>query len=126
MPRSPHQPAELLSVVPFLGWWAVDEGLLTPDQLRSGAWRRVFRGVYVHRDVADSHELRARAACVLLPRAVVSGCSAAVLWGVELAGIHDDVEVTVPAGFHAVRVPGLRVRRAALPGGTAPSSVAHR
>src|SRR5687768_12902988 len=84
--RTPHQPAELLTEEPFLGWWAVDEGLLTPDQLRSSAWRRPFRGVYVHRDVALTHEVRAKAACVLLPFAVVSGRSAAVLWGVDLAG----------------------------------------
>jgi hypothetical protein len=107
----------LLSALPFLGWWAVDEGLLTPDQLRSSAWRRIFRGVYVHRDVPDSHELRARAACVLLPRAVVSGRSAAVLWDADLAGTDDEVEVTVPPASHAVRIPGLRVRRAALPSG---------
>lgn len=114
MPRAPIQPAELLTAEPFLGWWAVGEGLLTPDQLRSSAWRKVFRGVYVHRDIAVTHEVRARAACVLLPFAVVSGRSAAVLWGVDLAAADDDVEVTVPPGSHPVRVPGLRVRRAAL------------
>jgi len=91
--------------------------LLTPDQLRSSAWRQVFRGVHVHRDVPLTHELRARAACVLLPRAVVSGRSAALLWGVDLAGADDDVEVTVPPGSQPTRVPGLRVRRAALPDG---------
>lgn len=117
MPRTPHQPAELLTAEPFLGWWAVEEGLLTPDQLRSSAWRRVFRGVYVHRDNALTHEVRARAACVLLPFAVVSGRSAAVLWGVDLAGADDDVEVTVPPGSHPTRVPGLRVRRAVIPPG---------
>ena len=115
MPRSPRQPAELLSAEPFLGWWAVDEGLLTPDQLRSGAWRTVLRGVYVHRDVPLTHEVRARAACVLLPRAVVSGRSAAVLWGVDLVGPSHDVEVTVPARSHPSRIRGLCVRRAALP-----------
>ena len=115
MPRRPHQPEELLSALPFLGWWAVDEGLLTVDQLRSSAWRKVFRGVYVHQGVPDSHELRARAACVLLPRAVVSGASAAVMWDVDLAGTEDDVEVTLPAGVHPVRMPGLRARRAWLP-----------
>lgn len=115
MPRSPQQPSELLSAEPFLGWWAVDEGLLTPDQLRSSAWRKVFRGVYVHRDVPLTHEMRARAACVLLPFAVVTGRSAALLWGVDLAGASDDVEVTVPARSHPNRIPGLRVRRAALP-----------
>jgi hypothetical protein len=99
VPRSPHQPTELRTAEPFLGWWAVDEGLLTVDQLRSGAWRRLVRGVYVHRDIPLTHELRARGACVLLPFAVVSGRSAAVLWDVDLAG-PDDVEVTVPAAAH--------------------------
>lgn len=117
VPRTPSQPAELLTAEPFLGWWAVDEGLLTPDQLRSSAWRKAFRGVYVHRDIALSHEVRAKAACVLLPFAVVSGRSAAVLWGVDLAGADDDVEVTVPPGSHPTRVSGLCVRRAVLPAG---------
>ena len=113
--RSPRQPAELLTDEPFLGWWAVDEGLLTPDQLRSSAWRRLFRGVYVHRDVPVTHALRAHAACVLLPAAVVTGRSAAVLWGVDLAAGTDDVEVTVPSSSHPSRLPGLRVRRSDLP-----------
>jgi hypothetical protein len=113
--RSPQTPPELLGDEPFLGRWAVHEGLLTPDQLRSSAWRRLLRGVYVHRGVAVTHELRARAACVLLPAAVVTGRSAAVLWGVELAGPRDDVEVTVPSTSHPCRLPGLRVRRTDLP-----------
>ena len=107
--RSPRQPAELITDEPFLGWWAVDEGLLTPDQLRSSAWRRLFRGVYVHRDVPVTHALRAHAASVLLPAAVVTGRSAAVLWGVDLAGVEDDVEVTIPssvAPFPATGCPG--------------------
>jgi hypothetical protein len=37
-----------------------------------------------------------------------------VLWGVELASAEDDVEVTLPPPTHPHRVPGLRVRRAAL------------
>ena len=115
VPRSPRQPADLLTDEPFLGWWAVDEGLLTPDQLRSSAWRRLVRGVYVHRDVPVTHALRAHAACVLLPAAVVTGRSAAVLWGVALAAVTDDVEVTVPSSSHPSRLPGIRVRRSDLP-----------
>lgn len=115
MPRPPRQPAELLDAEPFLGRWAVDEGLLTPDQLRSSAWRRLFRGVYVHRDVAVTHAVRASAACVLLPAAVVTGRSAAVLWGADLVGPEDDVEVTVPPTSHPHRLPGLRARRALVP-----------
>jgi hypothetical protein len=113
--RSPRQPADLLTDEPFLGWWAVDEGLLTADQLRSSAWRRLFRGVYVHRDVPVTHALRAHAACVLLPAGVVTGRSAAVLWGVDLAAVTDDVEVTVPSSSHPTRLPGIRGRRSDLP-----------
>jgi very-short-patch-repair endonuclease len=113
--RAPTTPSELLGEEPFLGASAVDEGLLTPDQLRSSAWRRLFRGVYVHTGVPVTHELRARAACVLMPAAVVTGRSAAVLWGVELAGPRDVVEVTVPSTSHPCRIPGLRVRRTDLP-----------
>ena len=113
--RAPRQPADLLTDEPFLGWWAVDEGLLTPDQLRTSAWRRLFRGVYVHRDVPVTHALRAHAACVLLPAAVVTGRSAAVLWGVDLVDVMDDVEVTLPSRSHQPRLPGLRVRRSDLP-----------
>ncbi|WP_091365772.1 hypothetical protein [Geodermatophilus telluris] len=114
MSRPPSQPSRL-TTGPFRGTTAVARGLLTADQLRSSAWRRLFRDVYLHRDVPVTHELRAVAAAgLLLPGAVVSGRSAAVLWGVELAGAGDDVELTVPPGRHPVRVGGLRVRRASL------------
>jgi hypothetical protein len=90
-------------------------GVLTPGQLRGPTWRRLFPDIYVHRAVADSHELRVRAAGLLLPHAVVTGCSAAVLWGVDLAGADDAVEVTLPPESHPRRVPGLRARRAVVP-----------
>lgn len=115
MSRSSHTPPELLGGEPFLGSWAVGKGLLTSDQLRSSAWRRLFRGVYVPTDLPVTHEVRARAACVLMPAAVVTGRSAAVVWGVDLAGVADDVEVTVPSMSHPCRLPGLRVRRTDLP-----------
>jgi very-short-patch-repair endonuclease len=38
-----------------------------------------------------------------------------VLWGVELAGPADDVEVTMPPPAHPRRLAGLRVRRAVIP-----------
>jgi hypothetical protein len=65
--------------------------------------------------VPVTHELRAKAACLLLPAAIVTGCSAAVLWGVDLAGPLDDVEVTLPHGSGVRCLPGLRVRRASIP-----------
>ncbi len=46
----------------FRGSAAVRDGLLTPAQLRSSPWRRLFTGVYVHEDVEVTHAVRARAA----------------------------------------------------------------
>ena len=89
-------------------------GLLTRRQLAGRSWRRLFPDVYVHVDVPVTHGLRARAATLLLPDAVVTGASAAVLWGVPLATTWADVEVTLPPAAHARRIPGLRVRRAQL------------
>ena len=98
----------------FRGSAAVASGLLTRRQLAGPSWRRLFHDVYAHRDVPVTHELLARGAVVLMPDAVVTGCSAAVLWGVDLAGPTDDVEVTLSPGSHMVRVHGLRTRRAVL------------
>lgn len=113
MPPRPEIPAQLRTDV-FLGVHAVRSGLLTPRQLQRDCWRSVLRGVYVHRDVPVTHELRARAASLLLPDAVVTGRSAATLWGVGLAQPKDDVEVTLSPGTHPVRITGLRARRALL------------
>lgn len=112
--RTPLVPAELRREV-FRGSAALASGLLTPNQLRGPTWRRLFPDVYVHRDVPVTHVLRAGAAVVLVPHAVVTGRSAAVLWGVELASETDDVELTAQPGTHQRRVPGLVVRRAVLP-----------
>lgn len=101
-----------LGIGAFRGTDAVRAGLLTPNQLRGRTWRRLFPDVYVHGAVPVTHLLRAEAAVVCLPQAVVTGPSAAVLWGVDLAGPDDDVEVTMPPATHQRRIPGLTVRRA--------------
>ena len=98
----------------FRGTTAVRAGLVTHRQLDGPTWRRLFRDVHVHRNVPVTHELRAAAACLLLPDAVVTGRSAAVLWGVPLAATWEDVELTLAPSAHACRMPGLRVRRARL------------
>lgn len=93
----------------------MQSGLLTPNQLRGPAWRRLFPDVYADRSLQVTHSLRARAAATFaVPGAVVTGLSAAVLWGVDLVEPDDDVELTLPPGSHPRRVPGLRVRRALL------------
>jgi hypothetical protein len=99
----------------FRGAEAVRAGLLSRRQLDGATWRRLFHDVYVHSEVPLSHELRAAAACLRLPEAIVTGRSAAVLWGVDLAGPLDDVEVAVPPSAGPRRLPGLRVRRVDVP-----------
>ena len=101
----------------FLGSAAVRAGLLTRRQLESRPWRRLFRDCFVHVDVPVTHEVRVRGACLLLPSGVVTGRSAAVLWGVDLAAAEDDVELTCEPRSHPRRIPGVVVRRAALPPG---------
>jgi hypothetical protein len=102
----------------FRGTAAVRSGLLTPNQLRGPPWRRLFEDVYLHVDRPVTHALRTRvAAGMVVPGAVVTGRSAAVLWGIGMAADDEDVELTVPPSSHPRRVPGVRVRRAVLPAG---------
>jgi very-short-patch-repair endonuclease len=111
-PRRPHQLHRKI----FRGSAVVAAGTLTRNELRSSAWRRVFHDVYVCACVPVTHTTRAIAAAgTLLPGAVVSGPSAAVLWGVDAAGDEDDVELTVPPGRSVTAVRGVRVRRRLLP-----------
>ena len=98
----------------FRGSDAVRAGLVTRRQLRGSSWHRLFQDVYLHASVPITHEVRRRAATLLLPAGVVTGTSAAVLWGVDLVGPDDDVELTLPPGSNMVRAAGIRARRARL------------
>ncbi len=114
MPPAPSVPPSLRRTV-FRGSAAVRVGLLTPRQLRSSPWRRVLPDLYAGPDVALDHRVRVRALTrLLLPDAVVSGRSAATLWGEPLADTWEDVEVTVPPGHRDVQASGVRVRRRQL------------
>ena len=101
----------------FRGTTAVGSGLLTTDDLRGPNWRRLFPDVYADARLEITHTVRARTtARLLLPHAVLSGASAAVLWGLtDLAGPRDDVEVTVAPGAARGAAPGVVVRRRVLP-----------
>jgi len=55
-----------LSYAPFRGSDAVAGGLLTPAQLRSRQWRRLFRNIYVSSDVPLDHRIRCLAADLFL------------------------------------------------------------
>jgi len=115
MSRTPARPSALRGKV-FRGSEQVRAGRLTKEQLRSTAWRRLFPDVYACASLPVDHARRARAAAHLaLPGAVVSGRSAGVLWGVDLAGPDDDVECTLAPGCRAGGLRGIQVTRRALP-----------
>ncbi|MFP5370332.1 MAG: DUF559 domain-containing protein [Actinomycetes bacterium] len=119
--RPPKIPEQLETNV-FRGADAVATGLLTRRQLDGRSWRRLFPDVYVHADVPVTHALRAQAATLLLPDAVVTGRSAAVLWGVPIVAAAARVEVTLPPAAHPRRITGLIARRALV----RPADVLHR
>lgn len=115
MPR-PRRPPALHGCV-FRARDVLRDGLLTPDALRSSAWRRLFRGVYADARLPESFGLRVRAARLLAPQSgVFSGRTAAYLHGAtELVDLRSPVEVSIPDGVRFGPVHGMRVRRVALP-----------
>lgn len=114
VPPTPHRPRALQGAL-FRGSSAVGDGLLTRHQLHSSAWRPLFPDVYACAEVPVTHELRTAAVTgFLLPGAVASGRSAAVIWDVGLVDSDDDVEVTLPPGCRGGAVAGVRVTRRAL------------
>lgn len=115
MPR-PDRPEVLRGRV-FRTRDVLSRGLLTEAQLRSSAWRRLFRGVYADAALVDSHGLRIAGARLLLPPgAAFSGRTAAFLHGApELVDAGDRVEVSVPVGVRFGPVAGLRIRQVVLP-----------
>jgi hypothetical protein len=110
MPRRPYRPDRLAWQM-FLGSQAIDEGLLTPHQLRSRAWLRLRDDVYADARFDRTHGLACRAAAMRLPdQAVIAGASAAYLYGVEHAArFQDDVDVILPWQARVPRLRGLRV-----------------
>ncbi len=117
MPVAPVRPPVLRGRV-FRGTWAVAAGVLTKDQLRSSAWRRLRRDVYADAALPVDHRLLARGVGLVMPRsAAFGGLTAAVLWDApELATAEDPVEVVVPPGTRWTPGPGVVVRSAPLEG----------
>jgi hypothetical protein len=96
----------------FKGTDAVLAGDLTRGQLRGPTVQRLFQGVYALRGEPMTHELRCAAAALALPaEAVITGRSAANLWGVQLARAHDRIQIVVPDSTRIARRAGLDVRR---------------
>ena len=114
MPLARRPPALRGSV--FRARDVLADGLLTPGELRSSAWRRLYRGVYVDSSLPDSVDLRIRGASMVAPStAVFTGCTAAWLHGAtDLLCVRDPVELTVPPGVSFGPVTGLRIRHTSL------------
>lgn len=114
MPVAPRRPADLHRRV-FRGSEMVTAGRLTVGELRSSAWRRLFHDVYACAELPITHQVRAVAASrLVLPGSVVTGRSAAMLWGVLDDDLHAPIELTISRGSTVHRVPGIVVRRRAL------------
>ncbi|MCA0146433.1 type IV toxin-antitoxin system AbiEi family antitoxin [Blastococcus sp. LR1] len=114
MSRTPTTPVALRGKI-FRGSDQVRAGRLTKAQLRSTAWRRLFPDVYACSSLPPSHARRARALATLaVPGSVLSGRSAAVLWGIDLAGPDDDVECTLRPDCRSGSMRGVRVTRRRL------------
>jgi hypothetical protein len=100
---------------PFRGSQARRDGLLTQRQLQGNSWRRLFRDVYVHRDVPDTPQLRLQATGLIVPLgAVVYGTTAAWLHGADILRGPPVVEAAVPPNVRLDSREGLAVYNVAL------------
>jgi hypothetical protein len=96
---------------PFIGSEAIEAGLVTPGRLITGH-ARVFRDVYLHRDIEVTAVDRARAGWLWSKRqGVVAGFSASALHGSEWVGADRPAEL-IHGNRH--RLPGLLIRGDAL------------
>jgi hypothetical protein len=101
---------------PFLARDAIRSGLLTENQLRGTAWRRILRGVYADAALRLDHGLKACAAALLIPPgAAVTGISATWLWGARLASADDPVDVVTPPGDRLGVIEKIRTRASPIP-----------
>ncbi|MEU8420665.1 hypothetical protein AB0C15_07295 [Micromonospora sp. NPDC048835] len=118
MPISPRRPTKLQGRL-FRGSHVIAEGLLTRAELRSAAWRPLFRDVYADTRLAITHRTRCAAAArwVLPPGVAVAGRSAAALYGAVSVAEHEPIDVLVPAGQRFGPVSGLVVHTGTITAG---------
>lgn len=110
-----HIPASSGLTEPFLGNHAIRTGLVTPRQLQSPAFTKLFHNVYVPAQLPVTHELRCRAATLVAPpTATVTGLSAAAAYGYGFADPFDPVEFLVADAKRFATKQGLHIRRSTL------------
>jgi very-short-patch-repair endonuclease len=112
---SPRRPPPLRGRI-FRGTDAIRAGLLTRDNLRSRAWRKVFRDIYADARLTCSLRQRCLAATwYLMPQeAAVAGRSAAQLYGIRLGNESDPIEVVTPPTARFGPIDGLQIHLAEL------------
>jgi hypothetical protein len=89
-------------------------GVLTPRQLDGRSWRRLFRDVYADATIPHDHLLAMRGASLVIPdAAVISGRSAAHLWGAAISEPDGAVEIWSQRRFGPVR--GVKIRVSPMP-----------
>jgi hypothetical protein len=92
---------------PFVGSEALAAGTLTKSQLCT-RYRRLFRDVYVHRDIEVTATLRAKAGWLWAGRrGVIAGFSAAAMHG---SGWVDDSRAVELIHDNRHRMPGIQTR----------------
>ena len=99
----------------FLGSHALAEKRVTRRQLASGLYRRLIHNVYADPALPDDHQLRARAAALVMPRdAAIGGRSAAAWFGAPFSSVSDPVLVVAPSGCPWDGPRGVRVHKTDL------------
>jgi G:T-mismatch repair DNA endonuclease (very short patch repair protein) len=100
----------------FRGSRAVSDGVLTIDQLRSSAWRRLRRDVYADAALPVDHRLLCCGVGVVAPKeAVFGGLSAVVLAGGHAFATADDpVELVLPPDTRWRPSGDVRVRHSVI------------
>jgi very-short-patch-repair endonuclease len=123
MPKAPRRPPQLRGRV-FRGSTAVSRGLLTRNDLRSSAWRPLFRDVYADAQVLVTHTIRCAAVgrWLVPPGAAIAGRAAAGLYGCDDPTASDPVDVLVPATSRIGPSTGIRVHH----GEIAPGDIVDR
>jgi very-short-patch-repair endonuclease len=115
VPVPARRPPQLRGRI-FRGSDAIAYGLLSKSDLRSKAWRPLFRDIYADAHLRISHRTRCAVVSrwLIPPEAAIAGRAAAELYGAVGTGPNEPVDVIVPAGRRIGPMAGLRVHSATL------------
>ncbi|MEV4825300.1 hypothetical protein [Micromonospora sp. NPDC049274] len=120
MPKAPRRPPQLRGRI-FRGSVAVSRGVLTRNDLRSSAWRPLFRDVYADARVRVTHRTRCAAIgrWLIPPGAAIAGRAAAALYGCASPVPSEPIDVLVPRDRRLGPTTGIRIHHGEIdPGDT--------